>query len=598
MKRCPDCGRNYNDDSMSFCLDDGSELLFGPASMDEPATAILDITPPPGEAPTRAQIHTTDQTAIFPSGIEAEPQNSGGLSERQSLSENRAAKPQGKVGGRQRAKRLAVVGIAVLLLVGGFFGYRYFAPANSKQIESIAVMPFVNDSGNPDVEYLSDGMTETLMSSLTQVPNLQVKPRSSVFRYKGKETDPKTIGKELNVQAILNGRLVQRGNDITLYVELIDVQKDTLIWKGDYSRSMANLVSLQSEVARDVSNKLKTKLSGADVAKVEKGYTANPEAYRLYLQGRFYWNKRTAEDLKKSIGYFDQAIARDPGYALAYSGLGAVYQVIPGYTLDPPPNVAYPKAQTASLKALEIDPTLAEPHATLAVALHEYEWKHQEAESEFKRAIELDPNYPSAHQWYGNFLLNMGRFQEAIAELERAIELDPLSPVMNANLGRAFRADHRYDDAISQYKKTLELVPNFQIAQFNLNKTYLLKGMYEEVIEQFRQNMLASGLQQAQVDKEMAELKDAYRTSGAKGFWEKVLERRMIDARASGREPDPYELAGYQLGAGNKEQALDSLEKAVVRGPGILSLKAEPTWDPLRAEPRFKELLRKIGLPE
>ena len=459
-------------------------------------------------------------------------------------------------------------------------------------------MPFVNDSGNADIEYLSDGMTETLMSSLTQVPNLQVKPRSSVFRYKGKETDPKTIGKELNVQAILNGRLVQRGNDITLYVELIDVQTDTLIWKGDYSRSMANLVSLQSEVARDVSNKLKTKLSGADVAKVEKGYTANPEAYRLYLQGRFYWNKRTAEDLKKSIGYFDQAIARDPGYALAYSGLGAVYQVIPGYTLDPPPNVAYPKAQTASLKALEIDPTLAEPHATLAVALHEYEWKHQEAESEFKRAIELDPNYPSAHQWYGNFLLNMGRFQEAIAELERAIELDPLSPVMNANLGRAFRADHRYDDAISQYKKTLELVPNFQIAQFNLNKTYLLKGMYEEVIEQFRQNMLASGLQQAQVDKEMAELKDAYRTSGAKGFWEKVLERRMIDARASGREPDPYELAGYQLGAGNKEQALDSLEKAVVRGPGILSLKAEPTWDPLRAEPRFKELLRKIGLPE
>jgi tetratricopeptide (TPR) repeat protein len=265
--------------------------------------------------------------------------------------------------------------------------------------------------------------------------------------------------------------------------------------------------------------------------------------------------------------------------------------------LDPPPNVAYPKAQTASLKALEIDPTLAEPHATLAVALHEYEWKHPDAESEFKRAIELDPNYPSAHQWYGNFLLNMGRFKEGIAEMERAIELDPLSPIINTNLARAYRADHRYDDAIAQYKKTLELVPNFQIAQFHLGNTYILKGMYEEVIDQARRNMLSAGLQQAQVDKEIAELKDAYRTSGATGFWQKVLE----EDKANGRETDPYELAGYQLGAGNKEQALDSLEKAVALGPGktsVLWLKAEPIWDPLRAEPRFKAVLRKIGLPE
>ena len=285
---------------MSFCLDDGSELLFGPASMDEPATAILHTTAAPGEAPTRAQIHTTGQTAIFPR-TEAEPQKSlGELPEKRSFSAHRAAKP------------LVIVGIATVLLVGGFFGYRYLA-TSSKQIESIAVMPFVNDSGNADVEYLSDGMTETLMSSLTQVPNLQVKPRSSVFRYKGKETDPKTIGKELNVQAILNGRLVQRGNDITLYVELIDVQKETLIWKGDYSRSMANLVSLQSEVARDVSNKLKTKLSGAEVAKVEKRNTANPEAYRLYLQGRFYWNKRGEANLNKEYRVFRPGDRPRPG---------------------------------------------------------------------------------------------------------------------------------------------------------------------------------------------------------------------------------------------------------------------------------------------
>ncbi len=577
MKRCPECGRNYNDDSMSFCLDDGVELLFGPASVDEPATAILHSTAAPGESPTRAQINTTDQTAILRTGAEVEPQGKGG----------------------SRQWQLAGVSIVVLLLVVGFFGSKYLFP--TKQIESIAVMPFVNESGNADVEYLSDGMTETLISSLSQLPNLNVKGRSSVFRYKGKDVDTKTLGKELGVQAVLYGRVIQRGDQLTLSLELLDAVTENVIWSGKYDRKQADVVSLQSEIARDVSNKLKTRLSGADTAKVEKGYTADPEAYKLYLQGRFYWNKRTAEDLKKSIGYFDQAIARDPGYALAYSGLGAVYQVISGYTLDPPPNVAYPKARTASLKALEIDPTLAEPHATFAVALHDYEWKHPEAESEYKRAIELDPNYPSAHQWYGNFLLDMGRFQEAIAELKLAIELDPLSPVMNANLGRAYRADHRYDDAIAQYKKTLELVPNFRVAQINLSKTYLLKGMYEEAIEQARQMSISVGIPQAQADKDAAQLKDAYRTSGAKGYWQMRLEIEMEAARANGHEPDPYELAGYQLGAGNKEQALDSLEKAVALGPGmtaILSLKVEPTWDPLRAEPRFKELLRKVGLPE
>ena len=454
MKRCPECGRNYNDDSMSFCLDDGAELLFGPASMDEPATAILSEfrVPPSGgsssESPTRAQIHSTDQTAILRIGTEAEP--------------------EGKVGSWQRL--LAVVGIALIILVGGFFGYRYFSPA--KQIESIAVMPFVNDSGNPEVEYLSDGMTETLMSSLTQVPNLQVKPRSSVFRYKGKETDPKTIGKELNVQAILNGRLVQRGNDITLYVELIDVQKDTLIWKGDYSRSMANLVSLQSEVARDVSNKLKTKLSGADVAKVEKGYTANPEAYRLYLQGRFYWNKRSEVNLNKSIEYFDQAIALDPAYALAYAGLADAYQVMGGE--------AYPKARAAAQKALEIDPNMAEPHAALGVVLHENDWNHAEAEEEFKLAIEIDPNYASGHQWYGEYLRNMGRFDEAIVEAKRAIELDPLSPILYVALGGTYNALHRYDDALAQYQKAREIDPNFTAAFIVLTNN--LKGMYPRAL--------------------------------------------------------------------------------------------------------------------
>ena len=595
MKRCPECTRDYYDDTLLYCLDDGSSLLDGPASGSvpeamatgfrsegEPQTAILSEPfafvdgAAVGEAATEVQISTTDETGILPSAITETP------------------KP--KIFDKRLL--LAPITLAVIVL-GGFFGYQYVTQA--EQIDSIAVMPFINESGNADVEYLSDGMTDTLISSLSQLPNLNVKGRSSVFRYKGRDLDARALGKELGVQAVLYGRVTQRNDRLTLSLELLDAVTENVIWSDKYDRKQSDVVTLQSDIARDVSNKLKTRLSGADTAKVEKGYTADPEAYKLYLQGRFYWNKRTAEDLKKSIGYFEQAIARDPGYALAYSGLGAVYQVLPGYTLDPPPDVVFPKARTASLKALEIDPTLAEPHATLAVALHEYEWKHPEAESAFKRAIELDPNYPSAHQWYGNFLLEMGRFEEGIAELERAIELDPLSAVMNANLGRAYRAEHRYDEAIAQYKKTLELVPDFRVAQFNLNKTYLLNGMFDEMIEQSRKNMLAAGLRPGQAGERLTELQDAYRSSGAKGFWQKVLEREMDETKASGREPDPYELAGYQLGAGKNDQALDSLEKAVALGPSmtsILSLKVEPTWDPLRAEPRFKEILRRMGLPE
>jgi len=576
MKRCPECRRDYYDDTLLYCLDDGNALLEGPAtaSGDEPATAILHATGAPGDAPTRAQIQMTDQTAILPSDI---------------LPISRGFD-----------KRLLVVPILLVIIAfGGFFGYRYITPA--KQIDSIAVMPFVNESGNADVEYLSDGMTETLISSLSQLANLNVKGRSSVFRYKGKDVDTKTLAKELGVQAVLYGRVIQRGEQLTLSLELLDALTENVIWSAKYDRKQADVVSLQSEIARDVSNKLKTKLSGADVAKVEKGYTVNPEAYRLYLQGRFYWNKRTPADLKKSIEYFDQAIAIDPGYALAYSGLADVYQVLPGYTSDPPPGVAYPKARAAAQTALEIDPNMAEPHAALAVVLHEYEWNHPEAEKEYKRAIELDPKYPSAHQWYGNFLLDMGRFQEGVPELERAIELDPFSPVINANLGRAYRASRRYDDAITQYKKTLEIAPNFGIAQFNLSRTYFAAGMYEQGIEFDRQVRLSQGDPAEQVETEAAGARDAYRRGGERGFWQFMLEMSEKAARDTNREILPYPLARLQLGTGNKDDALDSLEKAVAAGrgkPDSVWLKAEPMWDPLRSEPRFKELLRKVGLPE
>jgi TolB-like protein/cytochrome c-type biogenesis protein CcmH/NrfG len=472
---------------------------------------------------------------------------------------------------------------------------------SSVAIQSIAVMPFVNESGNADLEYLSDGMTETLISSLSQLPNLNVKGRSSVFRYKGKDVDTKTLGKELGVQAVLYGRVIQRGEQLTLSLELLDAVTENVIWSGKYDRKQADVVSLQSEIARDVSNKLKTKLSGADVAKVEKRYTPNPEAYRLYLQGRFYWNKRSEVNLNKSIEYFDQAIALDPAYALAYAGLADAYGVMPSNADDPRPDETYPKARAAAQKALEIDPNLAEPHATLGYVLHEYDWKHAEAEKEFKRAIEIDPNYPSAHQWYGEYLMNMGRSDEGIAEVKRALDLDPLSPLFNMVLANLYLNSDRIDDAIAQYKKTLEIDPAFAAAHTNLSNAYFLKGMYEEGNEEQRKRQLLLGRPPEQVEKDNAELKEIYRKSGERGFWQKRLEIATENARATNGKMDPLNLAYFQIGMGNKEDALETLEKAVTSSAhytNLVRLKTNPRWDSLRAEPRFKELLRKVGLPE
>ncbi len=513
----------------------------------------------------------------------------------------RASSAEYVVAGIKQHKLAAVVSIVVLIAGIAAFGLYLRARNTNAVITSIAVMPFVNESGNADVEYLSDGMTETLISSLSQLPNLNVKGRSSVFRYKGKDTDTKTLGKELGVQAVLYGRVIQRGDQLTLSLELLDAVTENVIWSGKYDRKQADVVSLQSEIARDVSNKLKTKLSGADVAKVEKRYTPNPEAYRLYLQGRFYWNKRSEVNLNKSIEYFDQAISLDPAYALAYAGLADAYGVLPSNSIDQRPDETYPKARAAAQKALEIDPDLAEPHATRGYVLHEYDWKHAEAEKEFKRAIEIDPNYSSAHQWYGEYLRNMGRPDEGIAELKRALELDPLSPILNVVLANLYFNSNRVDDAIAQYQKTLEIDSAFAPAHNNLSGAYFLKGMYEEGIEEQRKRLLLLGKPPEQVEKDSSELKEIYRKSGERGYWQKVLEITTENARATNGKINPLDLARFQIGMGNKEDALETLEKAVTSGPhysNLVRLETNPQWAPLRAEPRFKELLRKVGLPE
>jgi len=295
-----------------------------------------------------------------------------------------------------RRKRVIFGVIVLLLALVGTVGYWMLANRQTKQMGSIAVMPFVNESGNADLEYLSDGMAETLISSLSQLPNLNVKPRSSVFRYKGKETSTQAIGKELNVQAILNGRVVQRGEDLSLFVELIDVALDKVVWSQQYNRKQTDLVTLQTDVARDVSNRLKPKMSGADEAKVMKTYTANPEAYQLYLKGKFYWNKRTGEALKQAVELYRQAIEKDPNYALAYSGLAETYVLFSSYDVAAAGD-SMPQAKAAAQRALAIDDSLAEAHTALGFYLSVYEWDRDSSEKEYRRAIELNPNYATAH---------------------------------------------------------------------------------------------------------------------------------------------------------------------------------------------------------
>jgi serine/threonine-protein kinase len=486
--------------------------------------------------------------------------------------------------------------IVVLALVGVISTVGYFASVSrrggAEQITSIAVMPFVNDSGNADVEYLSDGMTETLINSLSQIPNLSVKARSLVFRYKGKEIGPKNVASELGVQAILTGRVIKRIDQLTLSVELIDGETENTIWGNKYERKGSDLVALQSEVARDVSSKLKSKLSGAEAAKVEKTYTANPEAYQLYLKGRFSWNKRTIESLKQAADFYRQAIEEDPNYALAYSGLAETYALFSVWSVAMPRD-SLPQAKSAALRALELDDSLAEPHVALGVYLIYYESDLYGGEKELRRAIELNPNYATAHQWLGSeALAPMKRFDEAIAEMRRAEELDPLSPIIGTRHGDILLFARRYDEAIAQYKRTLSLNPNFAYAHQCLGWVYGLKGMYPEAIAEERHSL---------------DLNPDPTGRGYLALWLAKSDRRgeamklldQLKQESTQRYVQNYAFALIYIGLDEKEEALVWLEKEVSdHGSNAYYYGVYPELDGLRSEPRFKDLLKRLNLPE
>lgn len=562
MKRCPDCRRDYHDDALMYCLEDGSALVQGSvplpaADTDGPPTAILSGSRAAAtgfsEAATRAHI---DATAA-PSHDNFRDSNDW-----HSGQPLRTAKP------------FLAAGLVLLLAAGGFFGYRYFAPGG-KQIDSIAVMPFVNDSGNAEVEYLSDGIAETLISSLSKLSDLSVKARSAVFSYKGRDLSAKQIGDELGVQAVLLGRLVQRGETIKLNLELVDVKTLNVIWSEQYDRKQAELVNLQSEIARDVSNKLRSRLSGGDKDAVAKKFTNDPEAYRLYLQARFYLNKRVGKEFEKAEPILRQAVARDPDFALGYVGL-AVF-------IDDDDR---PRAKEYLLRALAIDNELSEAHAEYGSQLTlDRDWAA--AERELTRAIALDPRNARAHQLNGTRLMKIGRFDEALDAYDRALAIEPTFADIRTNRGTCLIAAGRFDEGIAEMKKAIELDPSDPWAHSALSYVYRMTGGRAASVEE-----RARAAELVDRPELASRLRETFRVDG----WNAYLSELYDQTREY--FPNLVRKASILAELGRNEEAIAALNESAAKGEWWLFwIKHDPAFDPIRNDPRFQALVKEFDPP-
>ena len=483
---------------------------------------------------------------------------------------------------------IAIVLVGVIFTIGYFaFGSKFAGP---KQIESIAVLPFVNASGNPESEYLSDGMTETLINSLSQLPNLNVKARSTVFRYKGKEFDPKRIASELNVQALLTGRVVQRGDQLTLSLELIDPATENVLWGNKYERQSAELIALQTEVARDVSNKLKPRLSGAEEAKLTKTYTTNPEAYQLYLKGRYFSRQFTLEGFKTGVAAFNKAIALDPNYALAYAGLSDAYFY--ASTIHLPPTEALPKAEEYARKALALDDSLAAAHRSLANVRSNYERDFAGSKREFDRAIELDPNDASIYFDYSYFLSVVGENDRSIPMAEQAAKIEPLDGQIAGNVGATYVTARRYDEALQKLQAAIKVDDNIWWTYYWQGIAYSQKGMHDKAIESLQ---TAAKLDDSPVIR--GALAHALARAGRKREAQHVIDD-LIELSKS-KFVSQSTIAMAYAGLGEKDKAFEWLDKSYEsHDEAILWLKNHPMFEPLREDPRYKPMLKRLNLPE
>jgi TolB-like protein/Flp pilus assembly protein TadD len=450
--------------------------------------------------------------------------------------------------------------------------------------KSIAVLPFENASGNAETEYLSDGISEALINSLTELQQLKVIARSTAFRYKGKEIDPQAVGRELKVRAVLMGLVRQVGGRLNVQVDLVDATTGAQLWGEEYERKLSDVLSVKQTIAREVTEKLRLRLTGEQQQRLVKHDTTNPEAYQFYLRGRYYWEKRTAQNLKKGIDQFQRAADKDPNYALAYVGLADCYLLLEDY-VGTPASETYPKAKAFAQRALQFDSSLAEAHTSLAYVYSNL-WQWEQAEEEFKRAIKLNPNYPTAHHWYYLYLLDFGRIDEAMAEIKRAHELDPLSLVIGTTLTYAYFVEGDVNSSIAQGKRVIDLDPNFPRAHEYLGLAYLKQGRHSEAIAELEKAVELSGREP------LRDLGYGYAISGGRA--EALAVLRELEGKYEKHEAIGQDLAA---GLGEKDQAFAWLQKDFQARSGLLArIRWIPPFESLRSDPRYADLVRRMGL--
>ncbi|HSK63826.1 MAG TPA: protein kinase [Pyrinomonadaceae bacterium] len=465
-------------------------------------------------------------------------------------------------------------------------------------INSIAVLPFVNDSKDANVEYLSDGITESIINSLSQLPELKVMSRNAAFRFKGRSLDAVEAGRNLKVGAVLTGHLLKLDDRFVIKAELINVADGSQLWGDEYNSSLADIFSVQDEVSKKISQSLRLRLSGADEQKLAKRYTHDAEAYQLYLKGRYFWNKRNEEGFRNGIEYFKQAEEKDPTFALAFSGLADSYALLCDIGVVRPAD-EMPKARAAAQRAVDADPSLAEAYTSRAFVKLAYDWDWLGAQSDFQQALKLNPKYPTAHQWYASYLMQMGKFSLAKAEIEEAHKLDPLSPIIASNTGLYSYYEHNYDDAIVKYKLLLQSDPGFWVARHYLALAYVQKGMHDEAIRELRSLIKApeSGPVPAEAvasDTEAsASLGFAYAMAGKSAEARDILSK--LQALSERRYVTALYFAIVYAGLKDNDQAIEYLNKAYNdRHPGLVLIRIDPMFDALRSDERFKQLVKRF----
>ena len=488
---------------------------------------------------------------------------------------------------------LPIVSVVSLLLAILTLAIVYLRrPAAGLRVESIAVLPMENLSGDPQQQYFADGMTDELITELAKLSSLSVISRTSAMQYRATRKSLPVIARELKVDAILEGSALRVGDRVRVSVQLVDAHNDRHVWAESYERETGDIVQLQRDIAEAIAGQIQIKLTPADRQRLSSAKPVNPEAHEAYLKGLYLWNERTTESLKSSIEYFQEAINRDPSYALAYSGLADAYDVASDYDLFSP-RESYSKARAAVLRALELDPSLAQAHATLADMKAAYEWDWPGAEAEFMRALELNPGYATAHHWYAQYLTGQGRYEAAFAEIRRAIELDPLSPSINAFAGSAFYMARQYDKSAERMLKMTVSEPTYAPAHYFLGFTREKQGQLNEAVIEFQKAVDLSGGDPSY----LAALGHGYALSGNRHRAQVICAK--LQKRATTEYVSSYDIALVYLALGQKQQALDWLNRAYEEDdPNMNFLKVDPTLDDIRSDQRFQNLLQRIGLDQ